>query len=105
MVVQLNHKQGGEEGIYHCEIPDSKDVYQKISIGVYSACRSEIVCTLLFCSTLLQCLYVLQKSGNHIAPLHIQSTGLTIPCLFCTECMVIMKSCALKDWFDYNQCR
>ena len=32
---------------------------------------SDIVCTLLFCSTLLQCLHVLQKSGSHIAPLHI----------------------------------
>ena len=32
---------------------------------------SDIVCTLLFCSTILQCLQVLQKSGSHIALLCI----------------------------------
>ena len=32
---------------------------------------SDIVCTLLFCSILLQCLHVLQKSGSHITPLCI----------------------------------
>ena len=41
MVVLLNHRRGGEEGIYHCEIPDSNDVNRNISIGVYSACRSK----------------------------------------------------------------
>ena len=41
MVVLLNRRRGGEDGIYRCEIPDSKDVYQNISIGVYSACRSK----------------------------------------------------------------
>ena len=37
MVVRLNHRRGGEEGIYRCEIPDSVDVTQTIYIGVYSA--------------------------------------------------------------------
>ena len=34
MVVRLNHRRGGEEGIYRCEIPDSVDVTQTIYIGV-----------------------------------------------------------------------
>ena len=70
---------------------------------------SDIVCTLLFCSTLLQCLHVLQKSGSHIAPLYIVNKvdyslsvsyrGSSIVCLKrCYEIkpshMVIMKPCA-----------
>ena len=41
MVLLLNRKQGGEDGIYRCEIPDSMNVDQKIYIGVYSADRSK----------------------------------------------------------------
>ena len=41
MKVRLNRRQGGEEGIYRCEIPDSMNVTQNISIGVYSAGRSK----------------------------------------------------------------
>ena len=41
MVVRLNHRRGGEDGIYRCEIPDSMNVDQKIYIGVYSAGRSK----------------------------------------------------------------
>ena len=37
MVVCLNRRRGGEEGIYHCEIPDSINVTQTIYIGVYTA--------------------------------------------------------------------
>ena len=28
MVVRLNRRRGGEDGIYHCEIPDSVNVIQ-----------------------------------------------------------------------------
>ena len=41
MVVRLNRRRGGEDGIYRCEIPDSMNVKQTIYIGVYSACRSK----------------------------------------------------------------
>ena len=41
MVVRLNRRRGGEEGIYHCEIPDSVNVKQTIYIGVYSAGTGE----------------------------------------------------------------
>ena len=34
MVVLLNHRRGGEDGIYRCEIPDSKGIFQNIYIGV-----------------------------------------------------------------------
>ena len=36
MVVRLNRRRGGEEGIYRCEIPDTMNVMQTIYIGVYS---------------------------------------------------------------------
>ena len=34
--ILLHRRRGGEEGIYHCEIPDAMNVYQTIYIGVYS---------------------------------------------------------------------
>ena len=37
MVIGLNHRRGGVEGIYRCEIPDSMNVTQTIYIGVYTA--------------------------------------------------------------------
>ena len=41
MVVHLNRRRGGEDGIYHCEIPDSMGVFQNIYIGVYSTSSGE----------------------------------------------------------------
>ena len=41
MVVRLNHRRGGVEGIYRCDIPDSMNVNQTIYIGVYSANTGE----------------------------------------------------------------
>ena len=41
MVVHLNRRRGGEEGIYCCEIPDTMNVIQNIYIGVYSASTGE----------------------------------------------------------------
>ena len=41
MVVRLNRRSGGEEGIYCCVIPDSMNVIQTIYIGVYSASTGE----------------------------------------------------------------
>ena len=41
MVVLLQRKRGGEEGIYHCVIPDTRNVTQTIYIGVYSAGSGE----------------------------------------------------------------
>ena len=40
-VIRLNRRRGGEEGIYHCEIPDSMNVTQSIYIGVYTAGSGE----------------------------------------------------------------
>ena len=37
VVVRLNHREGGEEGIYRCEISTSMNVIQTIYIGVYTA--------------------------------------------------------------------
>ena len=41
MVVRLNRRRGGENGIYSCEIPDAMNVNQTISIGVRSASTGE----------------------------------------------------------------
>ena len=41
MVVRMNRRGGGVEGIYRCEIPDELNVIQKIYIGVYSASTGE----------------------------------------------------------------
>ena len=70
-----------------------------------------------FCSTILQCLHVLQKSGSHIALLDIVNkvdyslsvlyrvSSIVFLKKFLQLHVVIIKLCALKDWFDYNQCR
>ena len=69
MVVRLNRRRGGEDGIYRCEITDSMNVDETIYIGVYTASTGEwYVYVHLFCSTPLQCF---QKSGSHIASLCI----------------------------------
>ena len=41
MMVRLNRRRGGEEGIYRCEIPDAMNVTQTKYIGVYSATTGE----------------------------------------------------------------
>ena len=41
MVVRLNRRRGGEDGIYRCVIPDSLNVLQTIYIGVYTAGTGE----------------------------------------------------------------
>ena len=41
MVVHMNRRRGGVDGIYHCEIPDSTNVTQTIYIGVYTASTGE----------------------------------------------------------------
>ena len=41
MMVRMNRRRGGVEGIYHCEIPDAMNVTQTIYIGVYSASTGE----------------------------------------------------------------
>ena len=41
MMVRLNRRRGGEEGIYCCVIPDSMNVNQTIYIGVYSESTGE----------------------------------------------------------------
>ena len=41
MVVRMNCRRGGVEGIYRCEIPDTFGFIQTIYIGVYSANTGE----------------------------------------------------------------
>ena len=41
VVVRLNRRQSGEDGIYRCEIPDSTNVIHTIYIGVYTAGTGE----------------------------------------------------------------
>ena len=60
MVVCLNRRRGGVDGIYRCVIPDSMDVTQTIYIGVYTASTGEWHCALHSCWTLLQWVRMLQ---------------------------------------------
>ena len=41
MVVRMNRMSGGENGIYHCKIPDTMNVVQTLYIGVYGANNGE----------------------------------------------------------------
>ena len=41
MMVRMNHRNGGEDGIYRCEIAVSMNVNQTIYIGVYTADSGE----------------------------------------------------------------
>ena len=41
MVVRMNRRRSGVEGIYHCEIPDAMSVIKTMYIGVYSASNGE----------------------------------------------------------------
>ena len=41
MVVHMNRRTGGVEGIYRCEIPDTFGFIQTLYIGVYSANTGE----------------------------------------------------------------
>ena len=41
MVVRLDRRRGGVEGIYRCDIPDSLNVTQTLYIGMYTACTGE----------------------------------------------------------------
>ena len=41
MVVRMNRRRGGVEGIYRCVIPDTMNVNQTIYIGVYSISTGE----------------------------------------------------------------
>ena len=42
MVVRMNRRRGGEEGMYRCEIPDAMNIAQTIYIGVYSISTGEL---------------------------------------------------------------
>ena len=41
IAIRMNHRGGGEDGIYRCEILDAMDVNQTIYIGVYSTNSGE----------------------------------------------------------------
>jgi len=94
VVVRLNRRRGGVEGIYRCEIPVAMNFTQTIYIGVYSAstgewwlcvhsvlhCKSTMIGNT--CSSVLIVLYVQNISG-------LQTTWFTS--LYTTEqCYVIV---------------
>ena len=41
MVVRMNRRRGGEEGIYSCDLPDAMGIIKTMYIGVYSASSGE----------------------------------------------------------------
>ena len=42
MVVRLDRRTGGVDGIYRCEIPDAMNITQTIYIGVYTASSGKV---------------------------------------------------------------
>ena len=53
MMLHMHRRRGGENGIYHCEIPDTAGVYQIIYIGVYTAGAGEWYKIYLVCFSFL----------------------------------------------------
>ena len=41
MMVRMNRREGGVDGIYCCKIPDARNVFQTIYIGVYNTRTGE----------------------------------------------------------------
>ena len=64
MMVLMNRRRGGVDGIYRCEISDSMNVIHTIYIGVYTAGTGDIFCTILFCSTLRRDSGIKNKDGT-----------------------------------------
>ena len=60
MGIRLNRRRGGEDGIYHCEIPDSMNVTQTIYIGVYTGGTGEYMTYVH-----LTLVYILQYINNN----------------------------------------
>ena len=52
MMVRMQRRRGGAEGIYRCAIPDTFGFIQNIYIGVYSANTGEL---LMYTAVILQC--------------------------------------------------
>ena len=72
MVVRMNRRRGGVEGIYRCEIPDAMNVTQTIYIGMYSASTGEwymqCILPLEFPQTTLRIVkYYIGQSRAHLA--------------------------------------
>ena len=61
MVVHLNRRRGGAEGIYYCKIPHSMNVTQTIYIGVYTTSSGESALLLRSTIFILQCIYVAEE--------------------------------------------
>ena len=62
MAVHLNHRRGGVEGIYHCEIPDTFGFIQTLYITVrsgewymYSSCSTIVMYSSCSTIVILQC--------------------------------------------------
>ena len=60
MMVLMQRRRGGEDGIYHCKTPDSMNVTQTIYIGVYTTGNGEWHSALLFSSTKFKCVHCLK---------------------------------------------
>ena len=54
MVVLLQRRRGGEDGVYYCVVPDALNVTQTIYIGVYTADTGEQYKNILHAVVMLQ---------------------------------------------------
>ena len=76
MVVLMQRKGGGEDGIYHCEIPDAINVAQTIYIGLYSASTGEsyIYTPSIVCVDNRECEVSGQNAGKVVLPVFCRSS-------------------------------
>ena len=76
MVVNMIRRVGGEDGIYHCVIPDAENVNQTIYIGVYTLSTGEWY---MYTSVLYN-YYSLQLSDYSIVAMLQQTSRYTMHC-------------------------
>ena len=76
MVVNMIRRVGGEDGIYHCVIPDAENVNQTIYIGVYTVSTGEWY---MYTSVLFN-YYSLQLSDYSIVAMLQQTSRYTMHC-------------------------
>ena len=94
MVVLLQRRRGGENGIYHCVVPDATNVIQTIYIGVYTGSPGEFpldhgvlysiyIGMAWFLKAILYCTHYLSLAENLNWP--------ALPCLYACRYMLFLK--------------
>ena len=94
MVVLLQRRKGGENGMYRCDVPDATNVLQTIYIGVYTGSPSEFPLDhgVLY-SIYIGMAWFLKAIGycTHHLSLAENLNWPTLPCLYTCHNMLLLK--------------